>query len=218
MGMGRIEVRGDDFDAVLLIDGQPILMHWHDCSGSIMQYLLAMEPTPDLNNGLSEMHHFLNYGWHESMPIEPQILPILKLFANGTYTLMVEDARDIYFDDLDIPSEYHTYPCWAGTLFTTLATSKLNQDAVELHSERISAGHRPCVIATARFDMETEIFCRYVIDGHHKLAAYQKLGIIPRLCTIVHQAPPKILASKGREYTRRSQWHSHYKKFKGKII
>jgi hypothetical protein len=209
-GLGQIEVFGDDFDAVLRIMGHPILMHWHDCGGSIMQYLLNLSPIPSLSAELTPMYHFTTYDWFSSMSIESQIIPALQLFTNGMYTIMVEDVDDLDLFESCIPGEEQMYPGWNGSLITTLPASRTSNSVVQNHAKRIQDGKRPCIIATGRFDVENHIFCRYVIDGHHKLQAYQQLKITPRVCSIIHHKPEPLSIELGREYSASSPWKFHY--------
>jgi hypothetical protein len=86
-GEGVIDVRGDDFDCGLLVDGDPVAFYWSDCEGSIGQYLVRSRDTEGLSGRLRALRHVAGGGLDPSAPLAPQIYPLLALFSSATYRL-----------------------------------------------------------------------------------------------------------------------------------
>jgi hypothetical protein len=138
--------------------------------------------------------------------------PLLDALASGRYQLRLPDLPVagvewtqtwFYADDpapeppsvaiyqpldVDVP---------ALVLVGTQPASVLNPDRVGEFQEAISAGQRPAVIVAAhgvrrqRFDAEEphDTVTGFVIDGHHKLAAYAACGVAARIILICDRTP-----------------------------
>jgi antitoxin component YwqK of YwqJK toxin-antitoxin module len=78
----------------------------------------------------------------------------------------------------------------SGNAYIYVATrpsSEINSDRVKFFEDEIKAGKRPFVIfMTAYFQSSYDYSNDFVLDGHHKLYAYQNLGIEPPRVTITH--------------------------------
>src|SRR3954463_15310401 len=85
-GRSFIDVRGGGFDSALLVGGQPIVLNWCDCQGSVAQYLVRAGLT-DCEQELHSLRHTLAGNWRPDVPISSQIFPFLELFVPGRYQL-----------------------------------------------------------------------------------------------------------------------------------
>ncbi|WP_255155904.1 toxin-antitoxin system YwqK family antitoxin [Ferruginibacter sp. HRS2-29] len=141
--------------------------------------------------------------------------PIFPLFQSGEYylsfasmdsiTLEITEATDIakteekqkehklamqakdptyYISNILEYSTYNNYEV-DTSLYAKQPMSSIDQTRVQYFEEKISSGERPLVILfqSSIGDLYSEYF---VLDGHHKLLAYQKLGVNPPAAFITY--------------------------------
>ncbi|MCX6317297.1 MAG: hypothetical protein NTW29_08400 [Bacteroidetes bacterium] len=91
--------------------------------------------------------------------------------------------------------EYSTHGIYTGeqSFFATQPMDNIDQDRVRYFEERITSGERPFAVIfnayLAAADTESSYF---ILDGHHKLLAYQELGIYPPIALITHFPKNKL--------------------------
>jgi hypothetical protein len=207
-GEGIIDVRGDDFESGLLVEGQPVVLHWSDCAGSVGQLLVRSRDTQGLSDRLRQLRHFAGGGLDTRLSLATQIAPLLNLFTNGSYRLnyqpAVPDCDVVEFQDwnANAPSCDGFYSC--GTvLILTQRSGTLRQERVEFFQGRIAAGIRPVVLAAG----VNSGFCSFVLDGHHKLQAYRALGVPPAVLFIERQDARPIPLRDGLQFFAQAQRH-----------
>lgn len=73
------------------------------------------------------------------------------------------------------------YDSWTNDIYiATRPLAEINADRVKYFEEKIAAGERPFVIIINAFYQKTHDYSGdFVLDGHHKLQAYQNMGIDP---------------------------------------
>ncbi|WP_343670318.1 hypothetical protein [Chitinophaga sp.] len=84
--------------------------------------------------------------------------------------------------------DYTTPNFYEGNDWYFIATqpeSQINKERVRYFENKISNGERPFVI-TLRSCFEDIVSAYYVLDGHHKLLAYQNLKVSPPVAEITH--------------------------------
>ena len=85
--------------------------------------------------------------------------------------------------------EYSTdgiYDGWRA-FFATQPKENIDQDRVNYFKEKIRNGERPfAIIFDAYWASEDFESSYYILDGHHKLLAYQSLSLYPPLALITH--------------------------------
>ncbi len=141
------------------------------------------------------------------------LAPVLTGCATGRYHLRLRDTRlhhglaDHEHEDLvDRPEQVHgardetgrPLPVWVAP---TQPGSRLDEGTVRAFEAQIAAGRRPAVLVAAHATARTpwggsgeaeEVSRRltgFVIDGHHKLAAYQRLGLPARVLWLCDLSP-----------------------------
>ncbi len=79
-----------------------------------------------------------------------------------------------------------------ANLFTTQLDTLLDQPAIEQYSRRIGAGERPRAVALCCFSERFQDYTSaFVLDGHHKLAAYTRVGVPPSVWLVARlDSPP----------------------------
>jgi hypothetical protein len=97
-------------------------------------------------------------------------------------------------------------------LVCTQTRESLDETRVAYFREQIRAGRCP-VVLTASVE---GAWCEFVIDGHHKLAAYDRAGVKPTILGIVRWEAPGISLDEGLGYLPRGHpGVSEYRRVKG---
>jgi hypothetical protein len=82
------------------------------------------------------------------------------------------------------------YDNWQAFI-ATRSESEIDQKRVRYFEERIRQGQRPfAIILCGDYDPDPNLNLdsrNYILDGHHKLLAYQKLNIYPPICLISYK-------------------------------
>lgn len=190
-GLGEIDVRGSDGDALVLSRDRPIALNWSDCSGSIMQYLVRAGEL-HFEAELAALRYVLEGNVGSSVSLGEQLHLFLRLLASGDYRL--EDTTFEFSDsrqcdaNWDEDADYDLFYPFDTTLVLTRPTSTLNTDQIEHFERLIGSGRQPVALAVT----VEEAYCAYVVDGHHKLAAYQRLEKEPRVITAYRLSAPPL--------------------------
>jgi hypothetical protein len=146
------------------------------------------------------------------------LTPVLAGAATGRYHLRLRDLPlrrgDLPRDDadedppVDLPEQVYGSrgadgrhrPLWVAP---TQPAERLDEATVTAFAARIAAGRRPAVLvaahATRRWPMEADEaidhLTGFVLDGHHKLAAYERVGVPARvlwLCDLTPRISPGV--------------------------
>jgi uncharacterized protein (TIGR02996 family) len=199
-GKGLIEVRGGDHDTALLVEGKPVALNWDDCQGSVGQYLVFTGHTRGADYA-RQLAAFVEGAVDPGRPLADQLAPLLVLFTTGTYclqytpsvavksaTTLEYSARSAAEQELIVyyPADHHHLVC-------TQMRESLDEGRVAYFCKQIRAGRRPIVLTTSA----EGAWCEFVIDGHHKLAAYDREGMRPTVLGIVRWQAPGIGLDEG---------------------
>jgi uncharacterized protein (TIGR02996 family) len=216
-GKGLLEVRGQD-ETVLLVEGRPVALNWHDCCGSVGQYLVHTGHTCG-SDYVRQLGKFVAGNVEESRPLADQLEPLLALFAPGTYCLtytpstVVESIAVHEYSDQSSANRglWGYYPAEDRHLICTQTRESLNEDRVAFYRRRIRAQQRPIVLTTSA----EGAWCEFVIDGHHKLKAYNEQRVKPTILDIVRWNAPAISLKEGIELLpRRHRGIKEYRRMK----
>lgn len=165
----------------LYVDGQPIALHWPDFAGSVGQefYLTEVQAPHEHQLHLTDIvADGLRVG--HGLGVD-DLKPLLRQFASGTYQLLLEDIeRSWSFEEWRGATPAHFgwyYPSDDGwrekvTLLPTQNEALIDTARVEQWSRLIKGGRRPFAITARIGDSAHE----YVLDGHHKLRAYESVS------------------------------------------
>lgn len=192
-GLSLLDVRGGGFATMLLVEGRPVAMNWADCQGSVAQYLVR-KYAADLESRVACLAHVLNDGViAEGIPLAEQLAPVLSLLVPGEYLLGYVAACEGY-DCIEYASAWnaaadsgHFYPA-EPTLVFTQPSDRLDPGTVARYRKAIAGGAHPVALSLTAGDA----WCEFVLDGHHKLAAYRELKQAPALATICRVRAPDV--------------------------
>ena len=216
-GKGLIEVRGGQEEVVLLVEGKSVAFNWDDCAGSVGQYLVFTGHTRGADYA-RQLAEFVE-GEVDERPFADQIEPLLALFAPGTYCLTytpsaaAESVTTLeYAARSSANRELVGYYPDLRHLVCTQARESLDDERVAFFRERIRAGRRPIVLTASA----EGAWCEFVIDGHHKLAAYNRAGVRPTVLSIVRWQAPELSLEEGLGFLPSGHpGVAHYRRMKG---
>ena len=104
------------------------------------------------------------------------------------------------------------YPLDQRNLVCTQTSDSLDAGRVAFFREQVGAGRRPVVLTASA----ESAWCEFVIDGHHKLAAYARERVKPAVLGIVREGAPRISLDEGLEWLPRGHpGVSEYRRMKG---
>lgn len=189
---GLLDVRGDDFEAALLIGGKISVFQWCDCSGSIGQNLVRTVSTDKIPSVLA-FRKSVEIEVSEDCLLELHFSEVLDVLAVGDYALVLEEIpADAYVVDLTDGAgnglEVTNFYPGFGALIATQPLSSLSVAHVNRLAEDIQKGARPTVITLCADGAWGE----FIIDGHHKVSAYRKANIPVRRLNIVRLSSERL--------------------------
>jgi uncharacterized protein (TIGR02996 family) len=196
-GKGLIEVRGQD-ETALYVEGRPVALNWNDCQGSVGQYLVFTGHTRGADHA-RQLAELVEGEVDAARPLGEQIEPLLAVFVPGLYCLTyspsaaVETSTTLEYPANAVGELVGYYPADDHHLVCTQKLESLNAGRVAYYRERIRAGRRPIVLTASAEDA----WCQFVIDGHHKLAAYNREQVRPTILGIVRWQAPAITLAEG---------------------
>lgn len=214
-GKGMIEVRGGEAETVLLVEGKPVALNLDDCAGSVGQYLVFTGHTCG-SDYVRQLRGFVAGDVGPGRPLLEQIEPLLVLFASGTYCLAYTPAVNGTIATLEYsPSSsdrapINYYPAEDCTLVCTQPRASLNEERVAFFCEQIRAQQRPIVLTA----WAEGAWCGFVIDGHHKLEAYTRLGEKPASLAIERWEAPAISLDEGIGFLPQGHGVQEYRRSK----
>ncbi|MFC9817380.1 hypothetical protein ACFVJM_35615 [Streptomyces virginiae] len=195
-GHGVIEVIGDEEGSLLLLAGEPVVLEANDGCGSLGR-LAARAGTG--GPGLSDVKYLTEWlgapglvphpRTGQAEPPDPECLrPLLSLLAPGRYVMTAglapHDLRVVRPRALQVQSWYADEEL---ALVTTDAWPPRDHRAVRGYGDRIrTGGGLPALVAlfpTAGSSVG------HLLDGHHKLAAYERAGARPLVIRLAPQEP-----------------------------
>ena len=221
-GLGLLELVGSDYDAALLLNNQPLAFNWCDCQGSIGQYLLNSQIERGFTEQLDELRWLLEGNLTNNSSLAEQLQPMLRLFSNGWYRLALQEYSDWQFLEFSqikfgiTDTNNGVYP-YGAEFVATQPRSSLCSSTIERFERFIESGRRPlAIIGTVLNQDEEPTYMSYVIDGHHKLTAYQRTGHNPWVLEISRLRPRLISQAEGAHWLRTSsgKLRQRYKKYK----
>lgn len=192
-GRSLIDVRNGPVAGALLIDGIPVALHWPDEQGSIAEYLLRAGAV-NFEERLDSLRAVVERDLQKHLPISAQIKAFLELFVPSSYRLSYyercgEDWTFVEFDSTWRFETYHSgfYP-FDFTFLLTQPTDSLDKKRIEHYVEMIQSGKRPKLLTAS--SSWSSVF--YVLDGHHKLAAYIQLRQPPSFIDVARLDAPQL--------------------------
>jgi hypothetical protein len=206
-GLGVVDVLAhEDLASVLLIAGRPAAIEGDELGGSIVRLATRAGdavPRPGglqrLQEWLAEPGMVLDPETGHAEPPDPEMLrPLLRLMAAGQYVVR---ASAWWCQETDGCGDGVQW-CYPDTpmLVTTEPWPPGDEKTISAYRNMIADGQRPAavVVRPHRYNAYT----LYLIDGHHKVAAYRAEQVAPLLIEIIPQRPRPLTRERFRELLR----------------
>ncbi len=229
-GEGLIDLRGEGDECGIIIENRPIAITWPDGLGSVGQYIVRSRNRDGISDRLRAIREVANHGIRTGISLSSQISPLISLFATGVYTLeywyefyshnVVWDKTWSALDGMNV------YPaCCQSTdeqidLIPTQAVQNLLSERIAHFEESIKKGCRPVVFIAGVSNLDFA----FVLDGHHKLRAYEKLQTLPSVVFIKRQHGQALHLTEGLAFLNRIRedkpplskhtWEQEYRRHK----
>ena len=202
-GDGMIEMVGDDMASMLLLAGEPALLQG-DTAG--YSWLFARAGT----QGSAEVKSLVEPAAGPAYPDTPDgpvgpddpagglpdpqralLRPLLPLLRPGRYLVTVRSSSSVYRVGFDRPGDHvwhfdpYEGPLEDVALVATDTWPPRDRARVAHYRELIARGRRPALVAL----FPPDGFTGYLLDGHHKLAAYGPADPPPRVVAVTPMRP-----------------------------
>lgn len=206
-GLGVVDVLAHrDLASVLLISGRPATIEGADLGGSIIRLATragGAMPRPvelqRLRDWLAEPGMALDPETGHAAPPDPEVLrPLLQLMAAGQYEVRASAWWCQETDGCDDGVQW-CYPD-VPMLVTTEPWPPPDEKTILLYRNRIADGERPAAVVVRPH--RHNAYTLYLIDGHHKVAAYQAERVPPLLIEIIPQRPRPLTRERFRQLLR----------------
>lgn len=217
-GKGFLDITGDYFDCILSWEGIPLVITWNDCVGSIGQYFLRSGVDKfSISEKLKEVRLYLENGIPEYLNLSDAIFPLIELFSNGDYKLVLSEKFErLEIVDYDKPPKYKEEYYPYNTIIALQRLNSLNSERIKYFENIIKKGKKPVLITFSLMDNSNE----FIIDGHHKAYAYKNLGIMPQILHIMKFDNSKIEIETGRNLVKSISPDSekNYNELKSRVL
>ncbi|MBP2191416.1 hypothetical protein [Nocardia goodfellowii] len=227
-GAGVIDVRGDCGShgqygqSLLYLGGAAAGLDTADFAGSIGRLVMRAPQRAPRPEQLQALRHLTTDGYDNGNLAEI-LAPLLALMAHGRYELRspepvtkrIAEGFQAWYSSQewgvsgpqpDEPSGIYPLEDW---LTPTEQWPPTDTETVERYRTAIRRGARPVVI-TLRAGAEN-LWSGFVLDGHHKLAAYRAEELAPTVLRIARVGAPPITAEEVRDHFPRAAEHPEMK-------
>jgi hypothetical protein len=189
-GKNIINIITDGFSNALVIE-RAVAVNWPDCRGSIGEYYSVSDNGYEKQKELTEnLNNVLISGSDEE--IFAAISKFLELFSNGVYditlsrfdpesTLICHDKSMVYSDNV---KTWERFTCnyynsnYDDVFLFSRSYESIDQNRVSYYVNLIKHGGRPkMILYNHDYRDDGSLSSYYILDGHHKLLAYEKAGL-----------------------------------------
>lgn len=189
-GQNIIKILSDNFGSCLVFE-RALTVNWPDYAGSIGEYYSISNHSNEERERLTTELNGVLINGNENDILE-SLNTFLNLFSNGEYeihfyTLKIKEHSFLGQNQLGYAESVPENERFSGwflpsfeeeNIFNTIPDEKINPERVDFYIDLINKGSRPKIILFESYNSTiSEWSSTYILDGHHKLEAYLKLGI-----------------------------------------
>lgn len=189
---GVLDVRVDDFEAVLRISHEIVAAYWADCEGSVGQHLVRAAASQQ-NHALTQLRRSVETPVPADQPLRKHFQEVAATLVPGQYVFVLEDVpADSYVVEQEVRPEMtldvtQFYPGF-GAMIATHPRAALSRPTIDRHAQAIQCGERPVVVTISH----CKAWAEFIVDGHHKLHAYQRENIAIRRLNIIRRQSSRV--------------------------
>ncbi len=206
-GEGHLELCNSEGETALLVDGLPAALVWTNAGDQGPCTVLRAHDTAHLEEDGIDAGPPVRTILPEVSLME-QVEPLLALYADGLYEVAYEDHVEMFDeDDPQEPQAPEPFLNWVGLksmeadgglLLGTRPRDLLDPAMVDSLHRRLQLGIRPPVVITRALHSPVA----FILDGHHLMEAYQRLGQPVPVLTITSLQPRQLSPEEGCELIR----------------
>ncbi|HEX2145738.1 MAG TPA: hypothetical protein VHG10_14655 [Glycomyces sp.] len=191
-GDGTLSIGGHDGASALRVGWRPLIVEGYTGSGSIDRFAIRTRDAR-FRSALRELRDRLRRPVADTDPVE-LAGPILGLLQPGHYGVRIWRGANVHIEPFGDNGTAWWYPYepigTEGTaVIPTDAWPPQGDETLESYVESIEHGERPLAVILRSEPPGDEQDCAaFLIDGHHKLAAYRRTGIAPHFLDIARLA------------------------------
>jgi hypothetical protein len=217
-GKSILELRGSGLEIGLWVAGAPLVFDAADCGGSVGRFtiLLDGQSRPEMD---AQIARDAAQGFSASKSLAAAVRPLLDLMPNGHYDLSLQTLR--YGAGRGGLVDWHDHQltprggkAWTfadgPVLIFTQPYDLLDDETILNYVDAIEGGAQPAAIVwTARGET-----AQFVLDGHHKFAAYWLLKRHAPMLLIESEPTQAVSLAQARALMPESEY-PEYVRYKG---
>jgi len=188
-GSANISVGSDETCSWIMVDNELVAITVECYHPDHYQaYFVHVQPTERINSILREIDFDFYSANNVSEARDEYIEKLLHFFAPGTFITQKDTTQTYWFPDQ--PDVFVAHNSEESIAQCTKKRNELSPDITAKYKAEIEQGFRPIVLSYSKtyFDGDDYMGPAYILDGHHKLAAYQAAHVLPNIWHIVERA------------------------------
>ena len=182
-GRGVIHLKGSTSETFLYVKNKPRIASFHAEIGTIWRYQIGREISDNLIGENHKYEELVSSGEIiEEEKLSRQFNHITQLLTNGNYELhYCEFSWELnILPAIEKCNNKTFYDVYGGMNEITATQTYSNKDTIDKYKGKIKSGLRPVPVLIKIKDS----CATYIIDGHHKLAAYKETKVNPKALII----------------------------------
>lgn len=184
-GNGKVSIKDDGTTEFLEIEGKIIALNVAGPHSNMHNayFIKGDFSSTFVNDTINKINFAPDPQVNFFVTYDSDIEALLANFEPGTFTI----EKPLTNTPVSLDSDFELIVEWdSDPLRCTRISKHLKRETIEYHKQTIQDGFYPLVLAYRKDYPAGEESCTYIIDGHHKLAAYAALGYEPNIWTIVN--------------------------------
>jgi len=199
-GSGEFNIVGTKDCSIFEFKNRPRIMVWEMNWNSLFNFFVGIQPKQRLLylESYYRLEESLNEGTINYENCIELLEPLLNQFTNAKYTIKIEETNDAYriiypgepiYQNKEKTKHIIRNSIWAGGEPYIYSFQKIsNSNRIEYYLKNIENGQRPQILIMKTEDSEVE----FILDGHHKLNAYNKTTVNANIIRITKTNNYKI--------------------------
>lgn len=204
-----LKIKGGKHDSALLLGGQLIQFTFLREIGSTWRYQVAKGIKENELITESKFKNFVKYGHLSNDPLEIQFNYILQLLSSGKYQVeIINLVRETGSIEINTEADgYYCFDTYGGMVDIIETQSGFDESIAEEYVDIIKSGQEPIAILLKTENSDNT----FLIDGHHKFAAYGRLKLSAKCLLITKLNSDNIETIEGLEFLKIGGSDSEYK-------
>jgi hypothetical protein len=214
---GVLDIRGGKYDSVLLLNGALIQFTYLREIVSTWRYQIAKGLTGEWILSNKEYQSLVRAGALSNKPLSIQFQYLIQFLCRGRYRLELSHlephiaVHELSFETHGLPPDFEGYfdhDTYGGMKEVIETQAIFKEEIVIQYEQLITKGLEPIVILLQANGSENS----FLIDGHHKITAYRRLGVPVKCLQVTKLDATKIRKSEGVDFIRMFSANAEFEK------